>query len=76
MFDPSEKCGCGEPLHYTDPSAEKSVRRLIALNGPFITVEVQGSDHAFRVPRHFIALHGLKAADLEMLADLYSWERV
>lgn len=73
--DYSEVCGCGERLHYTNPLAEASVRRLVAERGPTVLVQVDGTDIAYWVPRHFVALHGLKAQDLPYLADLYSWEQ-
>jgi hypothetical protein len=57
-----ELCACGLPLHYADPIAEAWVRRLIAQEGEFITVTTP--EGTWKVPRHFIALHGLRAADL------------
>jgi hypothetical protein len=61
-----EMCHCGEPLHYVDPQAEASVRRMIDLAGSdFVTVATPAGE--FRVQRHYVALHGLRADDLPML---------
>lgn len=70
----TELCGCGERLHYVDREAETTVRALIRSYGPLITVEV--GRHAWRVPRHYIALHGLAAPELPELAERYGWERI
>lgn len=59
-----EMCHCGQPLHYTDPVIEQQVKRLIRRLGPDIAVEVEGKGK-YLVPRHFIALHGLKAEEIE-----------
>lgn len=70
-----EFCGCGRPLHYVDPRAEATVRKLVGEKGRCVLVEVDGEDVAYWVPRHFIALHGLRAQDLPYLASLYEWEQ-
>lgn len=62
----SEKlCHCGKPLHYTDPAARSQVEQLIKQLGEFIEVHVNGI--TWRVPRHYIALHGIKGADVSTL---------
>ena len=72
----SERCGCGEPLHYHDPTIEAYVRDLIAQLGPTVRVRVlDGSGVVVHVPRHYIALHGLTAEDLPALAARYGWMR-
>lgn len=58
-------CACGRPLHYRDPQIQAAVERLIAALGPTIRVTVGG--RSWEVPRHYIALHGLKAAELPFL---------
>jgi hypothetical protein len=58
-------CPCGQPLHYTNPLAERFVRDMVARLGPTIPVTVEG--RTWLVPRHYIALHGLRAADLPHL---------
>jgi hypothetical protein len=57
-----ELCHCGKPLHYTDPLAESFTRALIESLGPTLKVSVQG--RVWEVQRHYIALHGLRAAEL------------
>lgn len=72
----SEECGCGLPLHYTDPKIEAKVRDIVERRGPLVEVGMIDGDHAYRVPRHYIAKHGLFAHELEELAERYGWERV
>lgn len=72
----TEMCGCGLPLHYNDPEVEAKVRAIIAEKGVTVVVGMLDGDHAYRVPRHYIAKHGLAAAELETLAEQYGWERV
>jgi len=67
-------CACGSPLHYSDPKMRKLVEEIIASHGECIEIEVQG--RRFKVPRNFIALHGLKAMDLPVLAEAYGFEEV
>ena len=55
---PVEMCHCGQPLHYTDFEVEMKVRAIIAEQGQFVRVTVGG--RTWNVPRHFLALHGLK----------------
>jgi hypothetical protein len=42
--------------------------------GPEVTVSVEG--RSWRVPRHFLALHGLKACLMETLAKKYGFAEV
>ena len=58
-------CHCGRPLHYSDPEIQRDVEALIALLGECVTVQVGG--RKWLVPRHYIALHGLKAVDIATL---------
>jgi hypothetical protein len=58
-------CACGRPLHYTDAAMQAKVQALVDRLGPDVTVTVE--DRSWRVPRHYIALHGLRAADLPTL---------
>lgn len=53
-----ELCACGRPLHYTSDDVRGAVEALISLLGPNIRVVVAG--RTYLVPRHYIALHGLK----------------
>lgn len=62
----SEKlCFCGLPLHYTDPEIESHMMKIIKERGEYITIHCNGK--SFRVPRHYIALHGLIGKQLENL---------
>lgn len=67
-------CACGLPLHYSNPEIRKMVETIIAEQGEFVDVGV--GDKKYKVQRHYIALHGIKAADLEHLADLGIVERI
>lgn len=58
-------CHCGRPLHYTEPSTERLVSALVAAHGEDVRVVVDS--RVWLVPRHYIALHGLKAAEIESL---------
>ena len=59
-------CHCGKPLHYTDPNIQRDVERLIAQLGEKIIVKTSDG-RSWRVPRHYIALHGLKDVEVETL---------
>lgn len=61
----SEQCHCGQPLHYTDPKVEYLIRAMVKELGPTVPVTVE--EHTWLVPRHWIALHGLKAEELPTL---------
>lgn len=67
-------CPCGAPLHYTNPESQAKVEALIAQHGE--TVQVAMHTGTWRVPRHYIALHGLRASALPTLAQRYGWEPV
>jgi hypothetical protein len=59
-------CPCGEDHEYP---ANFPVDGTIPILVPERNV-------AYKVPRVYIAAHGLKAADLEQLAQQYGWERL
>lgn len=69
-----EICACGRPLHYTDRTARLYVEEQISRNGKTVPITVEG--RTWNVPRHFIALHGLVAAELPELAVKYKFEEV
>jgi hypothetical protein len=58
-----EKCACGKPLHYTDPTVRKVMDQLVKNLGPTIRVTIVDpktkEPKTYLVQRHFIALHGL-----------------
>lgn len=70
----SEQCPCGEPLHYRTPGMQTVVEDLIRAVGP--TVPVTVGNRTWEVPRHYIALHGLRADNLAALADHYGFLEV
>jgi hypothetical protein len=49
------------------------MERLVEELGPNISIQV--GNETYMVPRHFIALHGLKAWELSALAAKYGWEK-
>jgi hypothetical protein len=61
------QCPCGED----HPTGDLS----LTLTGS-IPILVPERNIAFRVPKVYIAFHGLKAAELAELADRYGWERL
>jgi hypothetical protein len=52
-------------LHYETEAARAIVERLIRQHGAFVPVTV--GMRTFRVPRHYIALHGLRASECARL---------
>lgn len=61
-----ELCHCGKPLHYANSHTERLVKELIAAVGdPYIPITAHG--RIWRVQRHYIALHGIKADELHTL---------
>lgn len=58
-------CHCGQPLHYSDPAVQAVVERMIEKLGEMTIIAVEG--RVWRVPRHYIALHGLEGAQVEHL---------
>lgn len=60
------RCACGRPLHYDKPETQAVVESLVAKFGPTTIVEVPGLG-SYRVQRHYIALHGLRAIELPQL---------
>jgi hypothetical protein len=68
-------CACGHPLHYTDPELQEVVEQQIAQLGESIRIALP-SGRKFMVPRHFIALHGVKGYELPGVAALYGFEEV
>jgi hypothetical protein len=55
---------------------QRLVEQQVADLGECVSVTLTATGQAFMVPRHFIALHGLKAPDLPALAELYGFEEV
>ena len=66
-------CCCGTQ-HRMKQSAWETYRR--AVKDKASTVPVGNGYGCWRVPRIFIACHGLAAQTVRALADLYGWESV
>jgi hypothetical protein len=58
-------CFCGQPLHYADPVNQAAVQTLVDLLGE--RVRVTSGGRSWLVPRHYIALHGLRQGELALL---------
>lgn len=74
MPNDPEVCACGLPLHYRDAAARALVEDVVNRLGPDVEITII-SKGTWLVPRHFIALHGLKAADIEQLAKRYNFKQ-
>jgi len=69
----SEKlCPCGRPLHYVFPESRERIERFIEMLGEDILLTTPEGQYS--VPRHYIALHGIKAEELEELGQKYGWK--
>lgn len=64
--EPPVLCACGRPLHYTNPETQAVVEALVTKFGETTIVEVPGLGR-YKVQRHYIALHGLRAIELPQL---------
>lgn len=60
-------CHCGRKLHYTCEMVERWVLKMIKELGYYITVTSTKTGKSYKVPRHYIALHGLKGDKLDKL---------
>lgn len=65
------RCACGKRLHYRNKASRVAVEALVIELGEYVNITVPGHG-TWRVQRHFIALHGIKAAELPGSA----WEKV
>ena len=68
-------CPCGTPLHYSSPAIERQMKAMVDVMGACAFVRVLGKDYGYMVPRHYIALHGIKAWQLDELAERYGWKK-
>jgi hypothetical protein len=68
---PTGYCQCGRPLHYSSASKREQVERIVsATDRPFQTIKI--GEKAYRVQKHFVALHGFNAR----MAEDYGFEQV
>jgi hypothetical protein len=74
MRDPTKYCQCGRRLHYAIPALETLVEGLCHAYGDQVSVLYKG--RAYLVQRHYLALHGVKAWELEKLSADGLAERV
>ncbi len=58
-------CHCGLPLHYASEVVQSVMETLVRERGEFINISVAGRTWA--VQRHYVALHGITAAELPSL---------
>lgn len=70
----AEMCACGEPLHYTRPDIRRWVEEVVRRHGRDVLITNSKGD-GWKVPRHYIALHGISEKDLPALAEQYGWPR-
>jgi hypothetical protein len=68
----TQMCACGKPLHYTDPNLQAQIQSLVDKLGE--TVDVSVGRSWYKIPRHYIALHGLNARDIPQLAEELGFE--
>lgn len=66
------RCPCGEEHDWRSKEWE-FVRNVVEAKGATVKVTVAGE--AWDVPRVYIAMHGLKAQALPVLAEKYGWRK-
>lgn len=59
---PAVHCYCGKALHYNCQDTRARITRFCATLGELVCMTVGGV--SFGVPRHYIALHGVKGHEL------------
>jgi len=69
----TERCSCGQPLHYPNPDDAVSMDRQVRRFGRTIAVRMER--WIWLVPRHYIALHGLPLLRLNELGTVYGWQK-
>ena len=74
MTRDDERCACGRPLHYRDPLLRALMDRMVAECGP--TIHISTGGRTWKVQRHWLALHGLKATELAAIAQRLHFEEV
>lgn len=67
-------CPCGLPLHYSNPDSQRIVEAFVERYGETVVVEIP--EGKWRVPRHYIALHGIATVTLPAVCDAMGFERV
>lgn len=72
----SGMCACGQPLHYTSPEKRQLVESLIKMAGDMVTITNSDNGRSWRLPRHFIALHGIKMREMPEIATKYGFQEI
>jgi hypothetical protein len=67
-------CPCGQP-HVISRRVWDQFRAVTAGLPPDETVTVAGSG-SWKVPRVYVAVHGLKAVEVPALAERYGWPKI
>jgi hypothetical protein len=68
-------CPCGHRLHYPSPPTHTYMVRQVHHFG--LTVTVPTADGTWRIPRHFLALHGrFRPWEIAGLALSFGWRRL
>lgn len=67
----SHKCFCGEPLHYSDLNVYARIQKQVEEFGEMLEIASETSGRIYLVPRHYMALHGVKADTLHLLGFEY-----
>lgn len=68
------KCPCGRDLHYHNADSQAMIEKMIAELGETINVTTPAG--TWRVPRHYIALHGLRGDEVAGVAKAMGFEKV
>lgn len=55
-------CPCGKPLEYISAQVQAAVEEAIERYGPDVLMSEKGQ--TYRIPRHHVACHGVKAGEL------------
>ena len=69
-------CACGKPLHYSNPLLQQLVEQMITEFGENMKITNVDTGKSYLVPKHFIALHGIKGRELAKLAEQYGFKEV
>lgn len=71
----SHKCFCGEPLHYSDLNVYTRIQKQVEEFGETIEIASEVDSRIYLVPRHYAALHGMKADELHTLGFEYKGQQ-
>ncbi len=76
VFSLVDQCPCGRLLHYSNPQNEYMIRQMVRELGPEIRVTLLDGSRSWMIPRHFLALHGLKGQELVEVTRKYGFKEV